>query len=252
VVDDSASGPHVLGLRNRAVPPWPTVLAALLAAVAGAVDAICFNRVFDVFPANQSGNSVLLGIALGTHRGEKAWRPGLAIVGFALGVSIAILLGSRISRRRRPELLLTIEVVVLAPLAIVVLTTPHPGAAFGGAATAALLLATTVAMGIQTEVIGRVAGVAVATTYQSGAIVRIAEQVTRAGTGRPTAPPLGPGVVVLLVVLASYVGGAALGASLGAWPGSMFVPVGVLAVWDAVTAVGGGPLDLGRRPSGQG
>jgi uncharacterized membrane protein YoaK (UPF0700 family) len=91
-------------------------------------------------------------------------------------------------------------------------------------------------MGIQTEVIGRAAGVTVATTYQSGAIVRIAELATAGAAGRRRALAAHT-VVVLAVVLASYVGGAALGAALGSWSASLFVPIGMLVVVGLVAVV---------------
>jgi uncharacterized membrane protein YoaK (UPF0700 family) len=220
-------------------------VAAVLSAVAGIVDAICFDRVFAVFPANQSGNAILLGVALGSAEAGEAWRPALAICGFVLGVAAAIVLGSRISRQRRPELLLTIEVVLLVPVAIAVLATPDPQDELGGPVTAGLLLLATAAMGIQTEIVGRVAGTAVATTYQSGAIVRIAELASRVALWRrsPIAPTrAAPGLTVLGIVLVSYVGGAALGAALGAWKASLFVPVAVLVAVTALVAVTGEAL----------
>jgi uncharacterized membrane protein YoaK (UPF0700 family) len=236
--------PHRRDVRARA---GAMVLAAVLAAVAGAVDAICFDRVFSVFPANQSGNAVLLGIGLGQGRGSQAWRPALAIAGFALGVAVAIVLGSRISRRRRPELLLAVEVGLLAPLTIVLLGTAHPRVDLDGLATAGLLLLTCGAMGIQTEIIGRVAGVAVATTYQSGAIVRIAELATRSVDPSARPASLVPGLAVLFVVLGSYVGGAAVGAALGSWPAALVVPLGVLVVVGVLVAFAGDTFDPDPR-----
>jgi len=47
-------------VRSRA--GW---LAVMMAVIAGYVDAIGFTRLFAVFPANQSGNAVLLGVAIG-------------------------------------------------------------------------------------------------------------------------------------------------------------------------------------------
>ena len=203
-------------------------LAVALAFVAGCVDAICFDRVFEVFPANQSGNAVLLGIALGHGRGGDAWRPAVAILGFAVGVAVAIVLGSRVRHRRRAELLIGIELGLLAPVAIVVLSDAHPAATLSGIASGLLLVLTAGAMGLQTEVIGRVAGTAVATTYQTGAITRIAEAVTRRAPGDPGHPAVERGLAILVCVLVAYVGGAAAGAGMSDWGGSLLVPMGVL------------------------
>jgi len=206
------------------------LLAVTLAFVAGCVDAICFARVFDVFPANQSGNAVLLGIAIGNGRAGDVWRPAVAIVGFGLGVAVAIVLGSRVQGRHRPELLLGLEILLIVPTAVVLLDHAHPAAELSGVASGLLLVATTCAMGLQTEVIGRVAGIAVATTYQTGAITRIAESVAqRVAPGR-TASTVARGLTVLVFVLVGYVGGAAVGASMGSWKGALLVPVAILAV----------------------
>jgi uncharacterized membrane protein YoaK (UPF0700 family) len=206
----------------------PLAVAALLAATAGYVDAIGFDRVFDVFPANQSGNAVLLGIGLGDGRGSEAWRPAVAIAGFALGVALAMRLGRRVVRHR-PAVVMGVEVVLLLPVTVVVLTDDDP-AGIGGVRCAALILATSCAMGLQTEVIRRVAGVAVATTYQSGAIARIAELLGGADPGHDRAPTRVVGLAVLVAVLVAYVGGAAGGAATGDWSAAMLVPVALLAV----------------------
>jgi uncharacterized membrane protein YoaK (UPF0700 family) len=199
---------------------------------------VCFDRVFEVFPANQSGNAVLLGIGLGRVSVVAAWRPAVAIFGFGVGVALGIVLGRRLGRPGRAELLVGLEILMLAPVAIVVLDTANPLVALEDVAAAVLLLLTSMAMGLQTEVIGRVAGINVATTYQSGAIARIAEATVARRQPGSSAPPW-RALVVLCSVLAGYVGGAALGATLGSARGSLVVPVALLAVlvvWLSATA----------------
>jgi uncharacterized membrane protein YoaK (UPF0700 family) len=226
--DDARAGEVA---RPVAVPRRPGAnlsLAVALAFVAGCVDAVCFDRVFAVFPANQSGNAVLLGIAAGHGVGSDAWRPAVAIVGFGIGVAAAIVLGSRVQRRWRPELLLALEILLLVPIAVVLLDEAHPAAQLGGVASGVLLVLTTGAMGLQTEVIGRVTGVAVATTYQSGAIVRIAEAAARRVSPEARHPAVVRGLAILVVVLAAYVIGAAAGSGMGSWGGALWVPIAVL------------------------
>jgi uncharacterized membrane protein YoaK (UPF0700 family) len=211
------------------------LIAVLLGAVAGCVDAISFDRVFGVFPANQSGNAALLGIDLGMLRGGEAWRPALAIAGFGIGVVVAILAGSRIRRRWRAELLLGAEMLLLVPLLVVVARDRRPLEQLSAVAEGCLLTVTSCAMGLQTEVIGRVAGISVATTYQTGAITRIAESVAaRIAPGR-YGQTVAAGIAVLVLVLIGYVGGAALGAALGSWRAAMVVPIAILATAAAIS-----------------
>jgi uncharacterized membrane protein YoaK (UPF0700 family) len=216
--DDDALRP---GERTRA----HLAIAAALAAVAGCVDAVFFGRIAEVFPANQSGNAVLLGIGIGDGSAGDAWRPAVSIVGFGLGVTAAVVMRSRVRQRRRAPMLIAVEFAFLAPIAVVLVGTPRPADELAGGASGILLIATAISMGIQTEVIGRVAGVSVATTYQSGAIARIGELAAQ--RNRTVALP---GLAVLGVVLGGYVTGAALGAATADWGGTLLVPLAVLAL----------------------
>jgi len=208
-------------------------VATLLAGVAGYVDAIVFDRLADVFPANQSGNAVLLGIGIGHGVGSEAWRPAVAIVAFAVGVAIAMRLGRRVTRRR-PAVVMGCELALLVPLAVVVLAVSDL-TDLDDLAIGALTLATACAMGMQTEVIRHVAGIAVATTYQTGALVRIAELVGGDDPDHDRSPTRAVGLAVLVMVIVAYVGGAAIGAAVGTWSGAMLVPFAVLVALVAVS-----------------
>lgn len=63
----------------------------MLTAVAGFVDAVAYTRVTGVFPANQSGNLILLGLVVGGTPGAPAARTAGAIAAFAVGVVVAAL-----------------------------------------------------------------------------------------------------------------------------------------------------------------
>jgi uncharacterized membrane protein YoaK (UPF0700 family) len=216
----------------------PLAVAAVLALVAGCVDAVGFVRTFDVFPANQSGNAVLLGIGIGRASAVETWRPAVSIVGFAVGAALGIVLGRLLRRPWRAELLLGLEVVLLAPIAVVLVDTAQPRSELDDVAAAVLLFLTSTAMGLQTEVIGRVASIDVATTYQTGAIARIAEvAANRVRPGEQARRGGTPLLRVLGTVLVAYVAGAALGAALGDWPGSLLMLLATLGVLIAVLAV---------------
>jgi uncharacterized membrane protein YoaK (UPF0700 family) len=201
--------------------------SALLGAVAGFVDAVCLNRLFGVYPANQSGNAILFGVALGEARWSFAWRPATAITGFVAGVALAALVRPRLPGPWQTRILLLVEVVLLALVAAVAgSVTALPGLLDGFEAVTLLLVAS-IAMGVQTEVIRTHAGVALSTTYETGAMVTVAEHAVDAASGRGGARAAHRRtIVVLLVVLFGYIGGAAAGAHLaGDWGGALLVPL---------------------------
>jgi uncharacterized membrane protein YoaK (UPF0700 family) len=221
-------GGHRTG--RRPLTTGHLVLPVVLAAVAGYVDAIGFVWLFGVFPANQSGNVVLLGIAIGQSQPSAGWRAAVSLAGFAAGAAFGIAMAMRLGDRPHGRLLVAIELTLLVAMLaaggpIDALAHPVPGVR----GTLLLLLAT-VAMGVQTMALRRAAGVAVTTTYQSGAVAHVAEAATRwlllpsarAGSGRT--------LVVVVITVIGYMGGAAGGAALGArWSWALALPCLVLA-----------------------
>ena len=206
------------------------VVAAVLAAVAGFVDAVGFNRLFGVFPANQSGNVAFLGMAIGGDGPAAGWRCALSITGFAVGTAAGFMLGHRLGPRRRGPTLIVVELVLL--VLVTIIAGKVDGSSISGGFTGVVLVALgSFAMGIQTEAIRRVAGVAIATTYQSGAVARIGEATTGL-LRRPTTPArLAAPLPILAGVLVTYCAGAALGATgPGRWSWPLALPCIVLAL----------------------
>jgi uncharacterized membrane protein YoaK (UPF0700 family) len=208
---------------------WPAlVIAVLLAGITGFVDAVVYDRFLGVFPANQSGNAVFLGMAIGGSATSTIWRPATAIVGFALGIVLGQLVRLRVRGPRLGAWLLACELVLF--LAVLAIHGPIERVHLvGGGEGVVLIVLISMAMGVQTEVIRRVAGTAVATTYQTGAIARMGEAVTRV-VSRASRVHEEREIMVLLLVLVAYVVGAAVGAaSPGRWEWSMALAAGVVA-----------------------
>ena len=204
--------------------------AVILAVVTGYVDAVGFARLLGVFPANQSGNLVFLGIALGGDGSTPAWRSATAIVAFAVGIALAFLVGSHLAGRRRGPALLGVELVLFG--AVMAISGPlHGDHLRPGFEGWVLIVLVALAMGVQTEVIRHAAGIAVATTYETGALVRVGEVMTaplRRGGEARYARELG---VLARASSSSYVAGVALGASaLGEWQWPLVLPGAVVAV----------------------
>ena len=225
--------PHVPGRalsfgRALAIP-------GVLAVTAGFVDAVGFLRLFGAFPANQSGNLVLFGMAFASPLPPPAWVSATSIVGFTAGVAGGAWLAGRLRPQQRPRVLLALELGLLVGLAVATAIVGDGESPFTGATRGALLSVAAVAMGIQTEVIRRAFGVTVATTYQTGSLARVGETVG-AMPRRHERQGATATLVVLGSVVACYVAGAAVGAGpLGEGRGGLVAPC--LAVGIVLLAV---------------
>ena len=164
-------------------PPSPSgllVTAVVLAAVAGFLDAHLFLNVTEVFVANQSGNVVLLGMYVGEEQWAAAGGAAIALVAFGAGVIGATLdppeagrtstatCGPTPSWAPRPCCSWRSRSCWRGPTPSHQ-STPQPG-------HYPLLLVGGIAMGLQTVVLGRVGSISVATTYESGSVVRLGQE----------------------------------------------------------------------------
>ena len=215
------------------------VVALTLAVITGYVDAVGFTHMFGVFVANQSGNVILFGIGLGDTDWNAVWRPSLAMLGFVLGVVLGLLLARRIAEGRRAPTLLAIEAVLLLAVAagagdLAGRTTP-----FAGLQAVLLLLASSVAMGVQTDVIRRVAQVSVATTYSSGTIMKIGDELAGVVVHARLSPAARRALIVMGAVVVAYVAGAAGGTAVvdhfghGLWVGAGVCALIGVWIWRA-------------------
>lgn len=68
-------------------PRGRDAMLASLSLAAGCVDAVCYLGLGQVFVANMTGNTVLLGLAIGQADGRNVLQSGTALVGFVLGVA---------------------------------------------------------------------------------------------------------------------------------------------------------------------
>ena len=185
----------------------------MLGIIAGFVDAIAFVHLFGVFPANQSGNAILVGISIGELDSGKILPPITSILGFALGVFFAVRLAYRLPVRWQTELLLVLQVLLLALTAARLQFLPLSDLPLTGTEGFFALLFVSGAMGVQTYAVHSTSGIPVTTTYQSGAVDQIARRAAIRSAGHVWHHPTR--LVVLFSVFISYIVGAALGAVLG-------------------------------------
>ncbi len=215
-------------------PSGPLAVAVALAAAAGFVDAHIYVNVAPVFVANMSGNLIHLGILLGDGSWRTAVASLLTLGAFTSGVALATIHHDREVARDRPvgsSVLLATEAVLLLALTVWMAATATHFTTEPRPVAYPVLLVAGVAMGLQASAIRRVGQVAIATTYGTGAIVRIGETVVLAArrANRPTEHRRRVAVAVLLLVLVSYVAGAVAAAAAGTSPLLLAIPTLVTA-----------------------
>jgi uncharacterized membrane protein YoaK (UPF0700 family) len=206
------------------------VVLLLLAGAAGCVDAVSYVGLGRVFTANMTGNTVLLGLAVGQAEGLAVLRSSLALVGFVAGVGI----GAAFTRRARPGQVwppgatgaLALEWALL--LAFAALWVAAADSAPGGRTAGTLIVLSSLAMGIQSAVARRLDVSGIATTYITGTLTTLAcSAVDRARGAVVAAASREPGARVaslpaawsaealLAATWVVYVGGAAVVAAAG-------------------------------------
>jgi uncharacterized membrane protein YoaK (UPF0700 family) len=136
----------------------------VLTAVAAATDAVSYLGLGNVFPANMTGNTVLLAIGLVAGTPADAARSAVALGGFVVGAAFAGSLGGakRWDRATRRWLAVDAGLLIAAAIWWVQLGL-HPlgGARYG------LIGLVSGAMGVQSAVVSRL-DVGVSTTYITG------------------------------------------------------------------------------------
>ena len=188
--------------------PW----AALLAGIAGYVDAICYLRLGGAFAANMTGNLVEVGLAVARGQWKLAIWCASLLVAFLLGI-LAARLVLRIQHSARLSLLLEAAIIVVAATGVL------------GIAAVPVLAA---AMALQNEAVTH-GIVALNVGFITGDLQRIGERLI------PAAEPAEPRkrnnrVALLLTILFFYAAGAAIGALLARWgEGALILPAALLA-----------------------
>ncbi|HTO01097.1 MAG TPA: YoaK family protein [Microthrixaceae bacterium] len=211
-------------------PSGPLFAALALAGTAGFVDAHVYLHVTPVFVANMSGNLVHLGMSIGSAAWSRALSAGVAIVSFALGVALSIRHFDRsINPKDAPKLegqsipgvspkpLLVAEFVLLTFLTVFLSASRTKYSEVQSGAGLFVLVVAAFSMGVQTAALRGVGQVAVATTYGTGAIVRIVEKGVLAfrQTENPNDQRRRSSIVVLSGVVTFYILGAAIAAGAG-------------------------------------
>ncbi len=155
---------------------WRHTMILILAWAAGSLDAIGYLGLGHVFTANMTGNTVLLGLALGQEQGVAALRSVVALGGFALGVTTGVTImskdGERLDWPPSVTTALFLEGIVLAIFSV----------AWHALSVSqwlyALIALSAVAMGIQSAAVRRLKVPGIATTYITGTLTSFVSGVT--------------------------------------------------------------------------
>ncbi|WP_190276638.1 DUF1275 family protein [Catenulispora acidiphila] len=193
--------------------PGTAGLMVLLTAVAGWVDSVAYVRSGSVFVANQTGNAVFLAVQV-----AERWVPGVhpagvvtepdtygpfsSLLGFCVGVAIAVPPLRRSRRADDPEvpwILLVIEALLLA--SVIVLASAPRELRLGVEAAA---------MGVQSAYAAGVAMRGVSTTTLTGTLVTLISAFAEEPGRRAR-----KAIVLLTTVWAAYTIGAWGGAAAG-------------------------------------
>jgi uncharacterized membrane protein YoaK (UPF0700 family) len=201
------------------------VLAVLLSAAAGYVDAVGFLATGGYFMSFMSGNSTRLGVGLaaGSVAGATA---GVLILLFVAGVMAGSLIGRAAPLRQRIVLLATIAAILAlaAILGDAGLVWPACGAMV-------------IAMGMENTVFERDGDVRIGLTYMTGRLVKVGQRLAAALAGEDRW-----GWVPHVLLWSGLIAGGALGALSHAALGldALWIVAGGMAVLAALA--GTGPL----------
>jgi uncharacterized membrane protein YoaK (UPF0700 family) len=207
-----------------------------LALASGFVDAASYLGLGQVFTANMTGNTVLLGVAIAQGSGTELARAASALGGFCLGVAVGVLLIGA-SERAWPHIARNAFAFEAATLAVLLIAWGVVGV---HSARLALIAVSGLAMGTQSAAVRTAHAGGVATTYVTGTL---ANAIARAIAQLRGTPESGLGAGLPGGVWAIYAVGAVGGAVIEkAWhAGVIAVPLAIVCAVGAVA--------LARPPS---
>jgi uncharacterized membrane protein YoaK (UPF0700 family) len=202
------AGPGGIDADRDGGPPLTLGLtfSVALTVVTGAMDAITFTRLGEVFSSVMTGNLVLLGVSAGRADGALAVHVAVAVAGFVGGVLIAgVITGppARAAGRWPPRVSAALG-VELALLASFFVGWAVRGGRPDGAVQVVLLLLAAAAMGVQTGAVRAIGISGLSTTYLTGTLAGILATLVTDGRLQRRS----------LIILAALIVGAAVAALL--------------------------------------
>lgn len=202
---------------------------ALLGFASGTMDVLAFFNLGEVFPSAMTGNTALLGLAVGQGDLIGASRPFAAFAGFLAGAAAAKtsadLWLDGLPPARRSSLLLTLEACLLAIFALGWLLIGHP---LTTVSLYGLIIVASSAMGIQSIVAWLAGRPGVTTVVFTSTLASIVTSATEAVLHSPHRLPFATKRQIWMFVI--YGAGAAVGGLLASHKAPVAALLPLLAV----------------------
>jgi uncharacterized membrane protein YoaK (UPF0700 family) len=163
---------YVMKSKMHKNAAWFEVMLVLLACVAGSVDVMSYYRLGHVFTANMTGNTILLGLAIGQGKLAASLHSLAALGGFFAGSLIGAFIVENTRRTWSYYVTLSTIIEAIIIFLLVLIWFEEPEVLSNLVLYASILLAA-VAMGIQSATIRHLNIPGVVTTFLTGTITSI-------------------------------------------------------------------------------
>ena len=201
---------------------------ALLSFISSISDVLSFLTLSNVFTSGMTGNTALLGLAVGQGQIFTASHSAFALAGFALGVACGTLLSRAEGHRVGLAGLLSLEALCLGAFCGIWFAFEHPA---GSAAIYLLIALAATGMGIQTVVARRINAPGIPTVVFTTTLTNIVMAATDAVARRA---PLSFDSKRQIGIFAVYLAGATLAGVLASRQLSVLAVLPLVAVLSAI------------------
>ena len=204
-----------------ALRPADGAVLVLLSLAAGCVDAVSFLGLGQVLTAAMTGNTVLLGLALGQAELQAALRSVVALLGFFIGVLLGASIVQPVPGRLGSAAVAAALAIELALLLVLAVAWQLADGDRWVEIRLALIAMAGLAMGIQSAIAHRIGIAGIATTYVTGTLTTIGTRLVAGLRGAWRGEPAQEGKLSWLPAMAwiAYGIGAVLaGATYHWWP----------------------------------
>ncbi len=213
------------------------LVLALLTLASSMTDVLSFLALSHVFTSGMTGNTALLGLAVGQGQVFAASHAAAALLGFVLGVACGACLSRPVKHRAGLTSLLGLEALCLGGFCAIWLGFRHPA---GSAAIYLLIALSATGMGVQTVVARRINVPGIPTVVFTTTLTNIVMAATDAMMRRAPVPF---DTKRQIVIFAVYLAGATLAGALSSH-------LDALAALPLVAVVGALLLEYGNERAG--